>query len=100
MEPRIRTAEDYETSKLDAHKPYLEDRLKAGVWNAQVPWCRAARSERAGYINQPRTGTPALDLHPLKGHIGLQNHDPGSRVQFRNLFIQKIGAVAAAGSGN
>jgi transposase len=23
-------------SKLDSHKPYLEDRLKAGVWNAQV----------------------------------------------------------------
>jgi transposase len=23
-------------SKLDAHKPYLEDRLTAGVWNAQV----------------------------------------------------------------
>jgi len=23
-------------SKLDAHKPYLHDRLKAGVWNAQV----------------------------------------------------------------
>src|SRR5207302_10155747 len=23
-------------SKLDAHKAYLEDRLKAGVWNAQV----------------------------------------------------------------
>ena len=23
-------------SKLDAFKPYLEDRLKAGVWNAQV----------------------------------------------------------------
>jgi transposase len=23
-------------SKLDAHKPYLADRLKAGVWNAQV----------------------------------------------------------------
>jgi transposase len=23
-------------SKLAAHKPYLEDRLKAGVWNAQV----------------------------------------------------------------
>src|SRR5215470_8816235 len=25
-----------ETSKLDPHKAYLEDRLKAGVWNAQV----------------------------------------------------------------
>jgi hypothetical protein len=37
---------------------------------------------------------------PLKGHIGLQNHHFGSRVQFRNLFIQKTGAVAAAGSGN
>jgi len=23
-------------SKLEPHKPYLEDRLKAGVWNAQV----------------------------------------------------------------
>ena len=23
-------------SKLDAHKPYVEERLKAGVWNAQV----------------------------------------------------------------
>jgi transposase len=23
-------------SKLDAHKTYLQDRMKAGVWNAQV----------------------------------------------------------------
>ena len=23
-------------SKLDVHKPYVQDRLKAGVWNAQV----------------------------------------------------------------
>ena len=23
-------------SKLDSHKPYLQDRMKAGVWNAQV----------------------------------------------------------------
>jgi len=23
-------------SKLDTHKPYLQDRMKAGVWNAQV----------------------------------------------------------------
>jgi len=29
--PRLR-----EPSKLDAHQPYLADRLKAGVWNAQV----------------------------------------------------------------
>ena len=36
---------------------------------------------------------------PLKGHIGLQNHHVGSRVQFRNLFVQKIGALVAAGSG-
>jgi hypothetical protein len=36
---------------------------------------------------------------PLKGHIGLQNHHPGSRVQFRNVFVNKIGAAAAAGGG-
>jgi hypothetical protein len=23
-------------SKLDTHKPYLQDRMKAGVWNAQM----------------------------------------------------------------
>jgi 3-keto-disaccharide hydrolase/GMC oxidoreductase len=34
---------------------------------------------------------------PLKGHIGLQNHHPGSRVQFRNLFVKKMGAAVAAG---
>jgi len=34
---------------------------------------------------------------PLKGHIGLQNHHPGSRVQFRNLFVKKVGAAVAAG---
>lgn len=27
---------DQQPSKLEAHKPYLEERLKAGVWNAQV----------------------------------------------------------------
>lgn len=27
---------------------------------------------------------------PLKGHIGLQNHHPGSRVQFRNIRIKPL----------
>ena len=34
---------------------------------------------------------------PLRGHIGLQNHHPGSRAQFRNLFVKKVGAAVAAG---
>lgn len=33
----------------------------------------------------------------LKGHIGLQNHHAGSRVLFRNLFVKRMGAAAAAG---
>ena len=33
---------------------------------------------------------------PLKGHIGLQNHHPGSRVQFRRLMIQKAAIAAKA----
>ena len=37
---------------------------------------------------------------PLSGHLGLQNHHSGSRVQFRNLFVTRTGAAAAAGSGN
>ncbi len=31
---------------------------------------------------------------PTKGHIGLQNHHPGSRVQFRNIQIEPLGATA------
>ena len=34
---------------------------------------------------------------PLRGHIGLQNHHPGSRVQFRNLLVRKTAAVLSAG---
>jgi len=34
---------------------------------------------------------------PLNGHIGLQNHHAGSRVQFRNLLVKKMGAAVAAG---
>lgn len=34
---------------------------------------------------------------PLRGHVGLQNHHPGSRVQFRNLRVRKTAAVLAAG---
>ena len=34
---------------------------------------------------------------PLKGHIGLQNHHPGSPVRFRNLFVKKMCAAVAAG---
>jgi 3-keto-disaccharide hydrolase len=35
---------------------------------------------------------------PAKGHIGLQNHHPGSRVQFRNIQIEPLGATAAVGA--
>jgi choline dehydrogenase-like flavoprotein len=36
---------------------------------------------------------------PTKGHIGLQNHHPGSRVQFRNIQIEQLGVTAPADAG-
>ena len=33
---------------------------------------------------------------PLSGHIGFQNHHPGSRVQFRRLMIQQSAIAAKA----
>ena len=39
LEPKVAPAygpREKPPSKLDVHKPYLEDRLKAGVWNAQA----------------------------------------------------------------
>lgn len=35
---------------------------------------------------------------PAKGHIGLQNHHPGSRVQFRNIQIEQLSVVAPEGA--
>jgi choline dehydrogenase-like flavoprotein len=36
---------------------------------------------------------------PTRGHIGLQNHHPGSRVQFRNLQIEQLGVTVPADAG-
>jgi choline dehydrogenase-like flavoprotein len=36
---------------------------------------------------------------PTKGHIGLQNHHPGSRVQFRNMQIEPLGVTATVAAG-
>ena len=36
------------------------------------------------------SGLMADDSRPLAGHIGLQTHHPGSRVQFRNIRIRRI----------
>ena len=35
---------------------------------------------------------------PTKGHIGLQNHHPGSRVQFRNIQIEPLSVTAPTGA--
>ncbi|HEU4994910.1 MAG TPA: family 16 glycoside hydrolase [Gemmatimonadaceae bacterium] len=35
---------------------------------------------------------------PSRGHIGLQNHHPGSRVQFRNIQIEPLRVVSPAGA--
>lgn len=32
---------------------------------------------------------------PARGHIGLQNHHPGSRVQFRNIQIEPLSVLAS-----
>jgi hypothetical protein len=44
-------------SKLDAHKPYLQDRLKAGVWNAQVLVTKAA----VRFYALKRQASPGVD---------------------------------------
>jgi len=35
---------------------------------------------------------------PTRGHIGLQNHHPGSRVQFRNIQIESLAVAAPTGA--
>jgi hypothetical protein len=40
----------------------------------------------------PVSSDTADGTRPLKGYIGLQNHHPGSRVQFRNIRVQRLDA--------
>jgi hypothetical protein len=47
-------------SKLDAFKPYLEERLRAGVWNARVLW-RELRERKSRFTPSnwcPSTSSP------------------------------------------
>jgi choline dehydrogenase-like flavoprotein len=41
----------------------------------------------------------ASGSRPTKGHIGLQNHHAGSRVQFRNMQIEELGVTAPVETG-
>jgi hypothetical protein len=49
---------------------------------------------RGNNIKVTLNGTPVSELkkgdRPMKGHIGLQNHHSGSRVQFRHLRIKEL----------
>ena len=51
-------------SKLDAFKPYLDERLKAGVWNAQVLLRELrARGYPGGYTAMMPGWSPVLAAH-------------------------------------
>ncbi len=65
-------------------------------------WNRFEITAHGGNIEVKLNGVEMSRLtgdasRPLRGHIGLQNHHPGSRVQFRNLFVRSTAAVLAAG---
>ena len=66
-----------------------------GEWNTYLI------EAKGSVITVTLNGTPVSKLtsaggRPLKGHIGLQNHHFGSRVQFRNVFVRATAASAVA----
>jgi hypothetical protein len=60
----------------------------AGQWNALEVRC-AGQSYTV--ILNGRTVTTYTGDRALRGHIGLQNHDGGSIVHFRNVRVQELG---------
>ena len=66
-----------------------------GQWNAFDIEARGPeiRVRLNGDLVSQLTGDAS---RPTKGHIGLQNHHPGSRVQFRNLQIEPLGVIVPA----
>ena len=62
---------------------------RSGEWN------RFEIQVMGDSVNVILNTTPVSSLtrntgRPLKGHVGLQNHHPGSRVQFRNIRIRRL----------
>ncbi len=58
-------------------------------------WNRFEIEARGPSVAVSLNGTPVCRLddaagRPRRGHVGLQNHDPRSRVRFRNLCIRTL----------
>jgi hypothetical protein len=59
-----------------------------GTWNTFVIQAQGPRL--SVLLNgEPVSNLTANDSRPRRGHVGLQAHHPGSRVQFRNLRIRE-----------
>jgi hypothetical protein len=59
-----------------------------GQWNAYE--IQAIGKQITVKLNGQLVSTLPNGNRPLKGHIGLQNHHPGSRVQFRHIRIKRL----------
>jgi hypothetical protein len=59
-----------------------------GDWNTFVI---EARGHRLSVTLNGELVSGLMEDHgrPLRGHIGLQTHHPGARVQFRNIYIRE-----------
>ena len=62
--------------------------LPLGQWNTFE--IQAKGNDISVKLNGQLVSSLTNGNRPLKGHIGLQNHHFGSRVQFRNLRIKTI----------
>jgi hypothetical protein len=62
--------------------------LPVGLWNSFE--IEAKGNDLKVTLNGQLVSSLKNGSRPLKGHIGLQNHHAGSRVQFRNLRIRPI----------
>ena len=61
-----------------------------GQWNHYR--IRASGNDYAVFLNgvQVNRFTSTDSSRGLEGHIGLQNHDPGSEVQFRDIVVREL----------
>jgi choline dehydrogenase-like flavoprotein len=68
-----------------------------GEWNAfEIEAIgRDIRVSLNGVLVSQLTGDGS---RPARGHIGLQNHHPGSRVQFRNIQLEPLTVAAPTGA--
>lgn len=86
--PIHRTGAIYNHKAPLPKKQSLSNQLATGIWN--IFEIIVIQQSYSVTLNKIKIVTNFIGNRSLEGYIGLQNHDDGSKVYFRNIMIKEL----------